>query len=97
MWTYALFLFFLVFKTLSLNMRPQMPNCSPGQYIGLQSGRVLTQPVRQFEKHKLHFFFSSFDYLSNSIIYKRMYMNVHFLKYKLAFFLFLVVFVFKKN
>lgn len=74
-----------------------MPNCSPGQYIGLKSGRVLTQPVRQFEKHKLHFFFSSFDYLSNSIIYKRMYMNVHFLKYKLAFFLFFSCFHFQKK
>lgn len=66
-----------------------MPNCSPGQYIGLQSGRVLTQPVRQFElKTQTSFFFQYFDYLSNSIIYKRMYMNVHFLKYKLAFFSF---------
>lgn len=75
-----------------------MPNCSPGQYIGLQSGRVLTQPVRQFElKTQTSFFFQYFDYLSNSIIYKRMYMNVHFLKYKLAFFLFLVVFILKKN
>lgn len=74
-----------------------MPNCSPGQYIGLKSGRVQTQSVRQFEKHKLHFFSSSFDYLSNSIIFKRMYMNVQFLKYKLAFYLFLVVFIFKKK
>lgn len=70
-----------------------MPNCSPGQYIGVPN--PASQAV--WKTQTSFFFFSSFDYLSNSIIYKRMYMNVHFLKYKLAFFLFLVVFIFKKN